>query len=52
MVQSYIIYYVCFEALRSMELNDGEGRDYGFWLCGHVSFTLAVLIANIIILMK
>jgi magnesium-transporting ATPase (P-type) len=52
LVQSYMIYYVCYEAMNSVEFNDGEGRDYGFWLCGHISFTLAVIIANIIILMK
>ena len=47
-----MIYYVCYEAMNSVDFNDGEGRDYGFWLCGHISFTLAVIIANIIILMK
>jgi len=36
----------------TLGFENSYGQEQGMWLCGHVSFGLAVLIANIIVLMK
>jgi len=41
-----------FEVLCTLGFYGNEGKEQGLWLCGHVSFVLAVIVANIVVLMN
>lgn len=49
LLHSFMIYIICLYALSLLGVNQNDGRDIGFWICGMTVYGCCILLANFVL---